>query len=422
MRIVYLHQYFNTRIGGTRSYEMARRLVANGHQVHMITSDRNPDPEAPRDWRQSNEDGIDVHWLPVPYANQMGYRDRLRAFAKFAWAACGRAASLPADLIFATSTPLTIAIPGMYASRRNRIPMVLEVRDLWPEVPIAMGALTSRTSIAAAQLLERTAYRHATRVVALSPTMKAGVARTGYPQGCISVIPNACDLELFRAEAKRGKRLRKRYSWLGDRPLVVYAGTLGRVNGVDYIARLAAEVRRIDPTVCFVVIGDGREEAAVRGVAHRLGVLGRNFFMLPPVAKSVVAQWLSTAQMAMSVVIDIPALWGNSANKVFDGFAAGIPVAINHEGWLADTLRDHQAGLVLPPGDLLSAATKLTTALRTPDWLAVARQAASGLASTYFARDDLARQLESVLLEALSEGHTPQPVVPAPAVHAQQNG
>jgi thioesterase domain-containing protein len=112
MKITYLHQYFNTpsMSGGTRSYEMAKRLVAKGHEVNMITSWREDDGR--KGWFETEEAGIRVHWLPVPYSNKMGFRERINAFIRFAFGAARKAASLPADLVFATSTPLTIALSG----------------------------------------------------------------------------------------------------------------------------------------------------------------------------------------------------------------------------------------------------------------------------------------------------------------------
>ena len=116
MRITYLHQYFNTAsmAGGTRSYEMARRLVAMGHEVNMITSWRQRDGR--KDWFTSDEAGIHVRWLPVPYSKHMSYNQRIASFFKFAWGAARKAASLPADVVFATSTLLTIAQAGVYAA------------------------------------------------------------------------------------------------------------------------------------------------------------------------------------------------------------------------------------------------------------------------------------------------------------------
>ena len=95
MKIIYLHQYFNTPTmhGGTRSYELSRRLVEMGHEVHMVTSDTQP-AQGAKGWRETNESGIHVHWLPVPYSNAMTYADRMRAFGHFAVNSTRRAAQL----------------------------------------------------------------------------------------------------------------------------------------------------------------------------------------------------------------------------------------------------------------------------------------------------------------------------------------
>src|SRR5690625_4937567 len=161
MKIIYLHQYFNTpeMSGGTRSYEMARRLVAAGHDVHMITSWRQPDP-ARKNWFTTIEEGIKVHWLPVPYSNHMSYQERIKAFFRFAFQAGNKAKALQGDIVFATSTPLTIAIPAISASKKHRIPMVFEVRDLWPELPVAIGAIRNPALIWMAKKLELWAYKH----------------------------------------------------------------------------------------------------------------------------------------------------------------------------------------------------------------------------------------------------------------------
>jgi YD repeat-containing protein len=124
--------------------------------------------------------------------------------------------------------------------------------------------------------------------------------------------------------------------------------------------------------------------------------------MKPQVAKEEVPRWLSAADMATSVVIDVKELWANSANKFFDAFAAGKPIAINHEGWQADILRYTGAGLVLSPHDLDGAAEALVRALRDREWLARAGAAARRQAVERFHRDRLAAELEQVLIRAVA--------------------
>ena len=406
MRILYLHQYFNTprMAGGTRSYEMARRFAAQGHDVQMITSARSPNVSGRGSgWFETDEDGIHVHWYPVPYSNAMGFTQRIRAFLAFAVHAARRAADLGGDVIFATSTPLTIALPGLYARRRVGRPMVLEVRDLWPEMPIAVGALRGWPMVAAARTLERTAYSRSARVVALSPGMRDGVIRSGYPAERVHVIPNSADLDLFDVPEQSGEAFRAGLPWLGSRPLVVYTGTLGRLNGVTYLARIAAAVARTAPEVRFLVVGDGLEEPEVRRVAAELGVLDRSFFMIGRTSKEQMPAVLSAADVATSLFIDLPEMWYNSANKFFDALAAGRPLMINYRGWQADLLESTGAGIAVPAADPEAAAPLLLGFLGDRSRLERARAEARTLARERFSRDSLARDLEGVLLQAAGE-------------------
>lgn len=389
--------------GITRSYEMARRLVAAGHEVHMVTSDREPAAGTKAGWRETVEAGIRVHWLPVEYSNRMPYSARIRAFLKFSLAAAARAASIAGDVVFASSTPLTVAFPGVYASKRNGICMVFEVCDLWPELPIAVGALRNPVAIGVARWLERFAYRNAAYVVALSPGMKEGIVRAGYTPDRVRVIPNSCDFDLFEVPRERGEAFRRRYSWLQSRPLVVYVGTLGMMNGVTYLARLAAGVAKLDAEIRFLVVGSGKEEEQVRKAAADARVLEKSFFMLPPMPKSEVPVVLSAATVATSLFIDLKEMWANSANKFFDALAAGRPLAINYAGWQAELLEKHDVGIRLDPHDMEGAARKLVDFVRDKGRLSQAETAARCLGETRFSRDELARQLESVLLAAIEE-------------------
>ncbi|MCG5451986.1 MULTISPECIES: glycosyltransferase family 4 protein [Micromonospora] len=402
MRIVYLHQYFRTPAmsGGTRSYEFARRLVRNGHDVHVVTSDTESSSGAAKTWRTTVEAGVVVHWAAVPYRNAMSLRERLSAFGQFARLAAPRAASLEQDVVFATSTPLTIALPAVYSARRRRTPMVLEVRDLWPEVPIALGALRSPLTRRAATGLEGWAYRNAAHILALSPGMAAGV-RARHPEAAVTVIPNGCDRQLFADADAAGRALRDRTQWLGDRPLILYAGTLGFVNDVGYLVRMAATLRRDHPDVRIAVVGQGAETAQVRAQAAASDVLDRNLFMFDQVPKAEVVAFFGACDLAVSTVRDEPALHANSANKVFDGWAAGRPVAVNHEGWIADILRRSGAGLVLPAGDPAAAATLVGAFLSDPARTATARAAARQVAANEFDRDLLFERFEDVLRGAV---------------------
>jgi glycosyltransferase involved in cell wall biosynthesis len=407
VRIAYLHQYFvpPTAAGGTRSFEFVKRLLAKGHEVRVITSRAHlqAGDVKPREWGIDREDNLQVSVINVDYSHWMQYSARLRAFFKFAVMASLKVCEWRPDVVFATSTPLTIAIPAGVAKKVLRVPMVFEVRDLWPEIPIAVGALKHPVAVWAARVLERFAYRNADEIVALSPGMRDGIMAAGVPGDKVTVIPNASDNALFDVPRERGARYRAQVAGLpADCPLLVYAGTFGRINRVGYLVDLAVGLRRIGSPIGVLLVGDGVERSAVTEAARQSGVLGRGVWLSEPVPKQQLPDVLSAATVCTSVVAPIRALQHNSANKFFDALAAGKPVAINYGGWQAELLQESGAGLVLPADDPLEAARQLHAFVSDPARLAAAGAAARKLARERFDRDRLAVEFESVLVRAVS--------------------
>lgn len=404
MRIIYMHQYFNTpeMIGGSRSYEMARRLVAAGHEVHMVTSDQATDSTR-TGWRESVEAGIHVHWAAVPYDNSMSYGKRILAFLKFAWRAAKMATTLRGDIVFATSTPLTIAIPAVYASRRCNVPMVFEVRDLWPAVPIAIGAIRNPLVKGAAKWLERFAYRNATRVVALAPGMRDEIVATGYPASHVTVIPNGCDFDVFSDE-NIASDIRERHAWLRNRRLIVFAGTFGLVNGMDYLVHLAVAIGRLNAEIRIAAVGIGREFDRTRTLALEKGVLDRNLFLLGQMPKIEAAGWVLAADMTLALFTGPEIVWRDAVqNKFFDSLAAGKPVANNFRGWQSILAEEAGAGLIISATDMGAAANDIVQALDDSDWMDRAESATRSLAKNRFDRDLLAKDLNRVLKDARAQ-------------------
>jgi glycosyltransferase involved in cell wall biosynthesis len=401
MKITYLHQYFNTpdMSGGTRSYEMAQRLVAMGHEVNMITSWREADGRT--DWFETNEAGINVHWVPVPYSNYMRSGERMWAFLKFAIASARKAASLQADIVFATSTPLTIALPAVYTSYRRKVPMVFEVRDLWPEMPIAMGVLKNPLQIKVARALEVWAYRHAEAIVALSPGMKQGVVRTDYSPTRVAVIPNSSDNWEFAYNPQASREFRAARPWLGDRPLLIYAGTFGRVNGVSYAVDLAKELLALNSDIRILLVGDGAMQEATIQKSDEAGVYERNLFFETKMAKREIPTLFSAATIASTLFIDLPEMRVNSANKFFDALAAGKPIFLNHGGWMHELVIQHDCGIAAWSRPINEVARELDERLHDLAWLEKAGAAAKRLAERFFDRNLLAQQLEQVLVAAV---------------------
>lgn len=407
MKVVYLHQYFNTAnvAGSTRSYEFARRLVRDGHEVHIVTSERTAS-SSHKSWNRSELEGIQVHAIVQPYSNSMSPRERIKAFLAFAWHSSRLARSLRGDVVFATSTPLTIALPALAATFWRRTPFVMEVRDLWPTVPIAMGYLRNPVARFLARWLERIAYLQASKIVALSQGMAEGVVEAGGDSSKVTVIPNMSDTGRFQAKSTEVSWFYERYPQLAGRPFVVYTGTFGRVNGVDYMAKLASSYASIDPKLAFVCMGEGAEREIVIRAARDLGVLDKNFFVFDPVPKKDLPVILAESAACSSWVIPIKELEANSANKLFDAFAAGRPMLINHGGWQQELLETSGAGLALSATDIPAAAKRLSECMGDEEWLQNSRLASARLGRERFEVEKLYQSFVQVLTSAFDDSRS----------------
>lgn len=407
MSILYLHQYFATpdSNGGTRSYEMAKRFIRNGHKVTIVTSSAFFSNKSifNHGWNELEIEGIRLFVLHLPYSNKDSYISRIGKFFNFSVRATIKALTVKADVALATSTPLTIAVPGVIYSKVKGVPMVFEVRDLWPELPVAVGALKNRLAIRMATWLERFAYNNAKRLVGLSPGMCDGIIRTGIEPERVILATNSCDTELFDVPSSVGDVYKiEKMPFVGQRKLIVYTGTFGVINNVKYMVDLAhaASVSRMN--LCFVAIGDGMQKEDVLTYAKEKSVLDMNFYVLDAVPKTEIVSLLSAADLALSLFGPIKEMWHNSANKLFDALAAGTPIAINYGGWQKDLIETNRCGVVLDANDCTKSVLLLSQFLSDSEIYESAKKSCHHLAYNEYSRDIMAAKLESALLQAVN--------------------
>lgn len=404
MRILYFHQHFTTPAGtsGTRSYEFARALIARGHRVTMFCGQYESaslalqwDPA--RNWSRGEVDGIQVIALPIPYSNRDGLPRRAWFFLRYAWRSAAFALREDYDLLFATSTPLTAAIPGLVMKCfRRRKPFVFEVRDLWPELPRALG-MKNPLLLWGMGALEWLAYRAADACVGLSPGIVEGIRRRSPRDRRIAMIPNCCDLELFTPE-KRGPR-----GLPGITPgdfVAVFTGAHGVANGLGAVLDAAGELKRRGRRgIRLVLIGDGNQKNSLVARARRESLDNCLFFS--PVKKTEIARITASMDCGLQVLANVPAFYhGTSPNKFFDYIAAGLPVVNNYPGWLADLITENRCGLVVRPGDREAFADALCRLADHPDERLEMGRRARDLAGQSFGRAEMARRL-TVLLEGM---------------------
>lgn len=393
MKVIYFHQHFSTPKGsaGIRSYEMARRLLARGHQVTMVcgsygggkTGLSNPFVSGRR---RGTVDGIDIIEFDLAYSNADGFVNRGLTFMKFAWRSIGLAFTEKYDVLFATTTPLTAGIPGFFARWLRGKSFVFEVRDLWPELPRAMGVIRNPLVLWAMGVLEWASYRSAHRLVGLSPGIVEGIAHRGVLRERIASVPNGCDLGIFAGEVQPWRPPEVRATDL----MAVFAGTHGMANGLDAVLNAAAELKhRGREDIKLLLIGQGKLKADLQARATNEKL--DNVVFHDSVNKAKLAGLMAATDLGLQILANVPAFYyGTSPNKFFDYIAAGLPVLNNYPGWLAEMITEHRCGFAVPPDNPIAFADALEQAAADRDALKAMGQRGRALAETQFDRIKLA--------------------------------
>lgn len=395
MHVLYFHQHFSTPLGsaGTRSYEMAQALLRAGHSVTIVCGsyaqgNTGLSSAFSNGRRRGMIDGIDIIEFDLDYGNHMGIAQRLKVFAKFAVGSIGVALREPSDIVFATTTPLTAGIPGIFARWLKRKPFVFEVRDLWPELPRAMGVITNPVMLWLMSVLEWVSYRSADRLVGLSPGIVEGIAARGIDRTRIVMVPNGCDLDLFAVPAipRRPKEVRD------DQLLAIFTGTHGNANGLDAVLDAAAVLKkhgRNDIRIAFIGQGSEKSRLQERARAENLD----NVLFLPPVPKTQLSGLMAGADLGLQILRNVPAFYyGTSPNKFFDYISAGLPVLNNYPGWLASLIAEQDCGFIVPPDDPHAFAKALILAAEDREALQLKSNRAQTLARRDFSRQALSAQ------------------------------
>ena len=400
MRILYLDQHFGTPQGatGSRSYEFSKALAAAGHSVTIVCGAyQRAALSLPKDekagYNRGNIDGIDVISLPLPYSNQTGLAKRSLIFFRFALRAIHLSLRLQYDVLFASSTPLTICLPGIAARFFRRKPFIFEVRDLWPDLPRALG-MRNPFFLGSMSFLEWAAYRSSLACIGLSPGIVEGIRRRSSPGKIIEMIPNCSDLDLFVP----GKREDLDLPGITTDDFVAgFTGAHGIANGLDILIETAAILKdRGSKHIKLVLIGDGKEKPRLVARVKSKGLDNCLFF--PPIPRLKLATIVSCFDCGLQILKNIPEFYyGTSPNKFFDYISAGIPVLNNYPGWLADMIQEYQCGVLVEPNNPAELASKLEYLASHPDECILMGKQARLLAENQFSRAHLAQKFISFL-------------------------
>ncbi|RKY03901.1 MAG: hypothetical protein DRP56_10730 [Planctomycetota bacterium] len=408
MNILYIcqHFYFPVDNVGARNFEFAKRWVQQGHNVTILTSSARLDKQTLESLSASGRfikhfevGGVKVAACQVAYRQEMSALRRCLSFALFAiLSAVAALFCKKPDVIYASSTPLTVGLPALMAKWFRRIPYVFEVRDQWPESVIQVGILKNKLLIKMLSGSERCVYKHAAAIIALSEPMAEDVGKVAPPNKPIYSVPNCCDLDVFGPHVD-GSSVRKENQW-DDKVVFLHAGSMGKINSLDFVLYAAEKLRSYD-SIHFVLIGKGYHKRLLEKQVQDLGL--NNVSILPFIPKAKLPEYLAAADVIMPIIGNYPIIEKHaSLNKFFDGLSAGKPMLLNYSGWQRKLVEDHQAGRGGQLCNLDEFVSNVLFFYNNSEGLKEYGENSRKIAEKQFSRDEMAAKALKVVLSAKS--------------------
>jgi glycosyltransferase involved in cell wall biosynthesis len=365
LKVQLLTQYYPPEVGApqARLSAMARALLGLGHQVEILTGMPNyptgrifPGYRGRAMMREVVDDvRVRRFWLFPAMGTGVG---RLANYASFsATSLLGLVGASKPDVLFVESPPLTLAVPAAAAARAWKVPLILNVADLWPDTPIELGLIPEGRAAKFARKLESWAYRRADVVTTVTEGVGQELAQRGVRSREMAFLPNGVDIERFGPHLKNEERIAAT-GLDPTRPLALYVGTIGYVHGLDVVLDAAEDLRR-RADVQIVFVGDGSERERLERSARERGLDTVRF--LGPMPPEAVAPVLASATVALSCLRDLPMMRYVRPSKLLPAMASGVPVVYSGRGEGAELITSAEAGVVTGPGDGVALADAIET-------------------------------------------------------------
>lgn len=390
MKVLILHQYFNTpETGGPlRSFYLAKALTEKGITTSVITTHN------AAEFRKEVIDGVQVHYLPIPYRNSFGFFKRVASFLKFVFSIVKEARQFKGyDVCYAISTPLTIGLAAIWIKWRYKIPYVFEVGDLWPEAPIQVGIIRNSILKKILYELEQATYVRAKSIVALSGPIKKAIDEKVRGKR-IEVIPNMADTEFYKPADKNPELVKKFH--VQNKFVLSYIGTFGLANGLERILDCAESVKH-EPRIHFILCGEGARLPALLEYAAQRKLANVSF--LPMQDRNGVNDVLNVTDAAFISYQPLPVLETGSPNKYFDALAAGKMIVINFGGWIKNEIEETGCGIYVDSGAPQDFLSKINFALNDREELKKLQQASRNLAESRYSRRQLSSRFVRIFLD-----------------------
>jgi len=423
MRILFIGNNFPPEVNAlaTRLYEHARTWTSEGREVVVLTDVPNfPEGEVyegyTNTYSEETMDGIEVVRVPLYITRNEGTIKRILSFISFMLSSIWYSRRIKGsfDVVVASSPQFFAAIGGYVISKMKGARFVLEIRDLWPESIVAVGAMSRNLIIRFFEQIEHFLYRKADHIVVVTNTFKRVIAGKGIDAKKISVLKNGADLTRYEQPLNEQtlNQLLKTHD-LEGKFIASYIGTIGMAHRVDVLLDAAEKCTRDD--VVFVIVGTGANRKALE---ERLAERPLpNVRLIDKQPKSLVLYWLALSNASIVHLKASPLFKTVIPSKIFEAMAMRIPILLGVDGETREIIEEAEAGLFFTPEDsdaLLESALKLRDDPSLCTQLGLNGQA---YVRHYHDREKIARRYWK-LLEALNGGVVSEDVEPRETMDA----
>jgi glycosyltransferase involved in cell wall biosynthesis len=411
VHILLIHQAFTTldEPGGTRHHELARYLASHGHRLTIIASPisylTGKSPSAKIAWCQRQQDGDLITILRAYTYPALHKSFAFRVISFFSFMASSFLIGLGVkhvDLVWGTSPPIFQGATAWVLARLKRVPLLFEVRDLWPAFAVAVGVLKNPILIRLSEWLERFLYHHADMVVVNSPGFVQHVQSRGARK--VELVPNGTDTTMF-SPGVDGVAFRQSHG-LSTQFVAMYAGAHGLSNDLGVVLEAAKELLP-HKEIMIVLLGDGKDKPALQAEAARQGLI--NLVFIPPVPKLEMPVALSASDACIAILKPLKMYRTTYPNKVFDYMAAGKPVILAIEGVIKDVVEGAGAGIPVTPGDAHALAQAILRLAGDQELAHQMGRQARMYVESHFDRSTLASKLLEIMIRLVARERRSNP-------------
>lgn len=415
MKITLVCQYFppESNAPAVRTFEHARAWARDGHDVTVVTGfPHHPAgvvfPGYRGEWfRRESVEGVEVLRTWLYAAPNTGFARRVLSFVSFAVSAVvlGFLRGRRPQVVVGTSPQFFTAVAGYALSVLHRVPFVFELRDIWPDSAVELGAVRGRAVLRPVFALQRHLYRNARAVVMVSEGFRSHLEEAGVAPERIAFVPNGIDPDFLDPAGADAAALLRTLGWEG-RFVVSYVGTHGMAHALDTVLDAAALLQGEDD-VRFLLAGDGAERARLERRAAEMG-LGNVAFLGQRPRDEVASVYLAS-RVSLVPLRDLPMFRKVLPSKLFELMGFGVPVICSVPGEAAGLVARSGGGTVIPPEDPRALAAAILELRADPERRRAMGERGRAFVLREHLRPVLARRMAQVLARAVAGGEGPPP-------------